>query len=108
MFVSCTSLQKVYENLSKIVALNAFVSLASAKVGQDFILTKDLLGKFKEKFIFGGFFGKYKVEMIVEGCKIQTLEGKLERKKGEDGGTGGSAAIAAERTRGLRRRKGGA
>jgi hypothetical protein len=46
MFVSCTSLQKVYENLSKIVALNAFVSLASAKVEQDFILAKDLLEKF--------------------------------------------------------------
>ena len=58
MFVSCTSLQKVYENLSKIVALNPFISLASAKVGQDFILTKDLPGKFKEKLIFMGILGK--------------------------------------------------
>ena len=29
--------------------------------------------------------GKYKVEMIVKGYKTQALEGKLERKKGEDG-----------------------
>ena len=40
MFVSCTSLQKVYENLSKIVVLTAFVSLASAKLEQENILTK--------------------------------------------------------------------
>jgi hypothetical protein len=46
MFVSCTSLQKVYENLSKIVALNALFSLASAKLGQEIILTKYFWGKF--------------------------------------------------------------
>jgi len=46
MFVSCTSLQKVYENLSKIVVLNAFVSLASAKLEQEIILTKYFHGKF--------------------------------------------------------------
>ena len=110
MFVSCTSLQKVYENLSKIVALNAFVSLASAKVGQDFILTKDLLGKFKEKLIFWGILWKYKVEMIIEDCKTRALEGELERKRRERMGNGmeRSDTVVAERTRGLRRREGGA
>ena len=52
MFVSCTSLQKVYENLSKIVAPTALFSLASAKVEQDFILTKDFEEKFIEKLVF--------------------------------------------------------
>ena len=55
MFVSCTSLQKVYENLSKIVMLTVLFSLASAKVEQDFILTKELQEKFKKKVIFVGF-----------------------------------------------------
>ena len=63
MFVSCTSLQKVYENLSKIVVLNAFVSLASAKLGQEIILTKYFKGKFLEKLIFEGILGRKKGEM---------------------------------------------
>ena len=52
MFVSCTSLQKVYENLSKIVALTALFSLASAKVQQRFVLAKGLEEKFIEKLVF--------------------------------------------------------
>jgi hypothetical protein len=45
MFVSCTSLQKVYENLSKIVALTVLFSLASAKLEQEIIPTKCFQGK---------------------------------------------------------------
>ena len=56
MFVSCTSLQKVYENLSKIVALNALFSLASAKVQQRFVLAKSLEEKFYRKISFWGIY----------------------------------------------------
>ena len=69
MFVSCTSLQKVYENLSKIVVLTAFVSLASAKLRQEIILAKYFKGKFQEKLIFAGISGKCRARMIVKGCK---------------------------------------
>ena len=46
--------------------------------------------------------------MIVEGYKIQALEGKLERKKGEDGERDGALRLAAERTMGMRGMAGGA
>ena len=62
MFVSCTSLQKVYENLSKIVALTVLFSLASAKVEQEIIPTKYFQGKIEEKLkkqVFRGCFGVY-------------------------------------------------
>ncbi len=45
-----------------------------------------------------GISGKYKVEMIVEGYKTQALEGMLERKEGEDAGTGWSAATLSQRS----------
>ena len=96
MFVSCTSLQKVYENLSKIVAPTALFSLASAKVEQDFILTKDFRGKFKKKRFFGELEGARLTEWLLRVAKIAIKKGIWKERGGTatcrsaaNGGDGG-------------------
>ena len=98
MFVSCTSLQKVYENLSKIVAPTALFSLASAKVEQDFILTKDFRGKFKKKRFFGELEGARLTEWLLRVAKIAIKKGIWKERGGHSN--------MSQRSEWRRRRKG--
>ena len=77
MFVSCTSLQKVYENLSKIVALNAFVSLASAKLEQKFIPAKYFWWKFQEKCNFPKNYGANRWVLRSKSSRIKGNRRKM-------------------------------
>ena len=74
MFVSCTSLQKVYENLSKIVfSATRFLSeSASAKLRREFGLNKKSSRFFHKKVDFFSNLHNNAFILSVEDCKMSS------------------------------------